>query len=529
MKYDKITRPFNMENGMFSLINMDYLMCLMSIPPGVRGKIAVSIFYHIINSTCRENSQDNDKKGSLWSSPLNIELIINLLEGDREDLKNKTSTRNNYANYINDLLKNKVFYRFGRNNSYCYFYEKNILSWGYMWDKKKSYVYPITIKKIINSYNDLWDFNWHLNQENNQNMTIEDFNIMFAYFISDLVRETPETLRKNLIVFDKKKMNANVYVNKIYSIISEKDNLFEIDTIEGFKIERMPMVIRNKFEELIPEEVKNNAGGYKSKVKNNKSLYYLRERILSNYNSIKDISESKLDVKDNPYHLMSYMERRMKEFFNLNEDIVIYNNMNFEVQACNSIHDLLKKEISLTDVFIKEWIRWFLRNTSNSLFSKNKVICGQLLRTYYDYKKVCDSNSESGLFSSIFDNMSSKYVNNVITYDLCKQFGFFLTYSFMLVKVGEKMTNDEFLSMLKSIDEKDTDEKVGMMFPIAQATFFKDNEKGLINKDCDVYKMFCKMLKENDLIPEGGVKWQKQDIEHNSFWRKIEHEYRRKN
>lgn len=534
IKYDDITRPFEMENGTFSLVNLDYSMCLLSIPPGVRGKVAYAIFSSIISPVYREKDEDTLKKGSLWSDSLSIDTIVSLIEPQQKNQKTYVSTRNNYMVYVSELIKNNIFYRFGKNNQYCYFYEKNILSWGYLWSTPY-YIYPATIKKVLSSVRDLWDFYWHvLTKEGKDDFTVNEFYDLFASMVSVMIEKSSPALKQKVRLFDNRKERATLYLKHVSQQLSTLPDLYGFEGWQGFQLERIPMSVQSKFDEIIPEEARDGSKGYKpafSKI-NRSALYRVRNKILASYTSVRSLLDSSLNVQENPYHLMFYLEKSIKEFKGIHdEEIVLYKNISAEVEACKRLYDQLHNECVKSDIFIREWIRWFVRENLDDQYTKNTIMIVQLMKTLRRFKSISIKSENEALYSSIYDDIDKMYRTSITPVDICKKYGFYLCYNFILVKSGKMIADAEMESMLCSIEQEDEVSRRNTLYSIMSATVFRDNYIGFVEEDNNVNAKYVSMLIENSCLPSDHNKnWKAQDAEHAAFWKRIkyEHEQRRK-
>jgi hypothetical protein len=527
--YDSVISPFEMENGAFSQVNLVFLSCLINIPPGVKGKVAAAIFQNIILNVYREKEEAGQKKGSRWSPAMGIEQIIAMIESSPKDEKHFMSMKNNYSSYITELLDNNIFYRLGKRNRYCYFYEKNVLSWGYLWNGP-SYVYPASIKKVLASVKDLWDFYTHDgDKEARDSLSMDEFYDLLADMLRDMVSKLHPLAKSKLKQFDKGRSGAMLYVKELSSKIKDLPDLCGLDSLEKFQVARLPMSVQDDFSDLIPPESKEGSAGYKPSFNRTSkgALKRIRDMVFINYVKVRDIPEDELQVEKNAYHLMHFLEKNIKSVKHVQDDeITIYKNLGAEKENCERIYDALRSCGQLTSMFIRSWIEWYVRDNFDFHFGKGGLITSELLKTVKKYAHSYSSCCESVLSSIIYDDLDKIHRNSFCLQDLCVKYGMFVSYNFLLVKTGRKSTDIEFDNLLDSINSQSVGEKRSTLFSIMSSTMNYGNQAFKIDIKGLVYKKFLQLLRENNCTNEEhelSFKPISEDIR--AYWRRIEHEY----
>lgn len=524
VKYDDITKPFEMENGAFSLVNVVFLLCLQNIPPGIKGRIAVALFCSIVQNVYSEGEENGQKRGSRWSPALSLENIIAMVESTPGDKKQFEYMKNNFRNYVNELLENNMFYRFGKTNHFCYFYEKNLLSWQYLWNKK-AYVYPVTVKKLLDSIPDLWDFYWH---DSDGDLSIGEFYFLLASMISDVVSRFHPSLRHKYKLFDKNSDNPIFYLKQISTLIQKEEDLSGLDSLSGFEFSRLPMSVQEKFAEIIPDESKEGSAGFKPSFNKTSrgALRRIRDVVMINYSKVRDLHEIALNVEGDPNHLLYYLEMSIKTIKRISDkDTIIYKNIGAEKEICNRIHDALREEGVLTGAFIRSWIDWFVRDRVETEYNKNKLISSELLKSLKRYLQFYRKSEES----IIFDDVNKMYMSDFSLEDACKKYGLHICYNFLFTKTGRKEADDEIDCLLSSIEKRDESTRKNVLFAIMSSTMSHGDQAYKINLDGQVYKKFKRLLDEN------GCSLLSSDMEYSpanedvcAFWRKVDHEYKQR-
>jgi len=529
---EPIRELLDCANGQFNLSQPNFTLCLNAIEKGgVKAMVSVALFNRITSNVYLLKTEGKQKKGSVWSNPIPVEEII-MDCTSRKVLGEKgiAALKPNYSRYIAELIANNVFYRFGKNNFHVYTYEKEVFSWGYM-NKKLAFVYPKTVKKLIASKTDLWNLFSHNHKPGvNSSMMIGEFSERFAMFIDELVQKMPPKTKSRFRKYTKH-YDASIYLYEVEAMLAKTDDFDGFDEYNSFDESMLPLSVEGKFSELIPGEVKSNSSnafGHQRRI-SEKSLFFINESLLAKIVAVNGLPEEQLHVSSDAYHLLSYLERKIKEKRGITDpSLVIFKSLSKEQNQCAELFDRLTATDNRDDDFIKEWIKWFVINqTLDKDFDSSYVICRALLRTYNKFSKsYLIEMGDDKVVSVLYNSMKDKYSIDCTIEELCGQFGVWLSYNFLHVSYGEKEAIDLMLGMFEEISNEEGQKKRTRIETLLKATCSRPWEPGLVTRLHPITKAMDKMVSGNNcrLADLGLSPDRTTDAQHSAFWRKINDE-----
>lgn len=523
-----IRDAFDLDDGKFSLVQNDLLLCYNFIG-GVRGTIAVSLFNRIISNVYLQTLKVDEevlRVGSLWSNPITIhDVMSDSFSGFSSESKYR-SAKNNYNMYITDLLENKVFYRFGKNNFYAYTYEKNVFSWGYMC-KDFSYIYPQTLKRLIKTEGDLWDLFWNVKKPGSESyvMELDEFMFNFASFIDDKIVYMAPSVKNLFRRFDKISENARLYIDEIKKILENVDDFAGYEEDCMFNNQSMPISLQEKFGELVPSDEKNY-----THQKNNRSrsqLYGVRRKLVK-FKEVENLEESELKVSENPEHLLSLFERRVKSIRGFEKDRVVFKNIALECLACKELYDLLVGLKVNKESFIREWIDWYVHHRLDIKINAGHVAINSMIKTFNEFsEKKSREESERGAYSSLYENIEDSFVKSVDIESICRKYGFVFVYNYLLVTQGRKEAESHFESLLLSLESMPAQTQKSALYDMQKATHCNRSRRcGFFDKDSEIKKKLGElMVKTCCTYKDFGLSvLERPNSEETAFWEKIKYE-----
>lgn len=523
---------FDLKDGSFSVVQNNLLIAYLSLK-GVKGSVSIAIFNRIVSGVyfdvLKEKTEDGDviseRSGTIWSEPATVDDIVYDLYPYFEDENTYKSTRNNLQKIINDVVDQRLFYRFGKNNFYAYTYEKNFVSWKHLFDGK-SYVYPHTLKKLLNSEADLWTLFLRSLKEGDEKpiFTLEEFFRHFALFVDGIIGELPPSVAIRFSRFDKSGKYARLFLDDCKSVAAS------IGDYEGFvddgscKMNRMPASLADKFRDIIP---KDELPGYTPpKAKSSRGAVFRNRKNMEKFSGAYQLEDGALKISEDPTHLMTYFERRFKEFSGIGHDFAIFKSVSLEILSSKELFDLLT-ENQKDEPFLKDWIRWYIRNYKDKILQDNSVIRG-LLKSYFGFMKTKIGGTKVP-HSTIFDEMKMEFKQSFDIETLCRKHGVFDVYNFIFVVEGEAEAVKHFDHFYDYVNGLGLLEKKDVVIAITRSTFHeKFPDFGyLMDKEHSVVKRLQKLAVEFasslKIVPAHIM-----DREHYDFKEKIKYEYARR-
>lgn len=527
-----IREIFDLDDGKFSLVQNDLLLCYNFIG-GVRGTIAVSLFNRIIRNVFFKKFMINEeilRIGSLWSNPLTIsEIMADCFSRFDSETRYK-STKNNYNTYITDLIDNKVFYKFGKNNFYAYTYEKNIFSWGYMC-KDVSYVYPQTLRRLIKTEDDLFNLFWNVKKTGSDFyvMEMDEFVYNFACFIDQVIISMAPTVKNRFRRFDKVAESAKLYLDEIRSVLEKTKDFEGYEEDCMFQINLLPLSLQERFDasEITPSE-QNGSKPFKPILnKYRGSQLYAVRKAMERTEEARDLSEGSLRVSEKPSHLISLLERKIKEIRGITGDKVVIKNVVRETEACKSLYDLFVDYKLNKETFIREWIDWYVRNMEEKI-SADYIIITSLSKTFLKFKEEKEREErEKGAYSSLYENINDCFKKSIDIEQICRKYGLIFVYNYLWVTQGRKEAEAQFENLLFSLEAMLPQVQRSVLWEMQKATHCNRSRRcGYFDKDSLIkVKMGEFLVKTACTYKDFGLSsFDRPNSEEAAFWEKIKHE-----
>lgn len=519
-----ILSPLDVRDGQFALVQSKILFLYNSLP-GIRGQLAVSILTRIISSV-----YVSEGEGDVWSSVFSINDIIGDIYPSFSDKEHFENTKGNVFNYIKDLLNNNIFYRFGKNGNYSYTYEKNIFSWGYFCEDK-SYVYPYTIKKILKTEKDLCNIMWH-NEEDSDSR--EKFPYEFSNFIYGLIQKTPDCVKDVLSPLEKDRGDARLYLDLLSKKLSKIDNFKGVEK-GTFKLSKLPMNIQNsfrdkKFSNIIPEDKEPGFSVRSTSIGKSKS--YAIRQIAKALEKANDMPENELELSKEPYHFLSFLERKIKTSCSLHKDSTIYGRISAEKLSCST---LLDKTVGIEDreMFLRKWAVWFSENVKGkNIFDGDFVISKEMMKTYSIFKKEYDKKNnlsfldEGAPSSDIYSDLKNDVDSDMDILKLNLKYGIFKTYNYLSLTLNKDRCKELFLNFINEVKLMGEDDRKKYLSNVIISTVKdKMKESGLFAKDERIRSGINSLLEENKCLPKDlGLSFAKiPPTSCLNFWKRVEY------
>jgi len=536
MKFDpsiKIGEVFDLKNGLFSVVQNNLLTVYLSLK-GMKGTVSSILLNRVISGVYFEVSKEEAKDGTIvssrtgtiWSEPSTVDDIVCDIYPFFDNEKTYRSTRNNIQKVLNEIIDQRFFYRFGRNNFYAYTYEKNLVSWKYLFDTE-SFVYPHTLKKMLSSEADLWALFLNSSKDGDGKLvfTLDEFFHHFALFIDGMIGELPKTVGEKFVRFDKSEKYARLFLDECRSVAST------LGDYEGFvddgscKMDRLPASISEKFSDIIPAD--ERPGYIPPRAVSSRGAVYRRKKNLEKFSESYELEDRALRICEEPTHLMTYFDRRVKETLGISHNLVIFKNVSLETEACLKIFDVLVENKN-GESFLKDWIRWYIRNhRDNILDARNSLLHG-LLKSYDVFVRSTTASSGTP-HSSIFDEIKKEFKESIDIERLCRKHGVFDVYNFIFVAEGESEATKHFDHFYEYVNNLSSIQKKDLVIEVMRSTF---NEKFidlgyLFDKDHKVVKKLQELAVQfaaNIKILPASI----MDREHYDFKERIKYEHLRR-
>lgn len=528
------------SNGQFSMVQNNLNICYPMAGSGSVGKLAGSLFDSIIRSITLRGSVPYDdtgsKKGSIWSNPMMFSDVLASCVKARSIRTSESSFRK----HMKELLDGNIFYRFGKSGLYAYTYERHIFSWD-CFSKGTAYVYPHTLMKIIRSRTDVWNLFWRVTKQGQPAvMTSMGFGIEFAKFIDGLANRMTPPAKKGCRNFDERE-NAELYLEEIAEYVNALNPFEGFEEYSSFDINELPATVMEEylgkcskgdevFADIIPVDDGGTAVRRAVRGRSKRRLLGIETHVISKMSEANKLPDFALDPVNNPRHLMSLIERRVKRAKGLPTDpeYVISRNLNIEHNEWTKLRDKLLDANCLSNDFLRDWVDWFVMNKIAPRDIDSRIVfIKELRKTFLVFKAKHTMDTINDERSTIYDDLANRFDGITPVEEFCKKYGYIIVYNFLHDKYGKKEADDVYTSFVERAKSMDEPLRKSLLVSIVRTTRSYSNERGKFDKSyTSVVNGLYALLIENDCDPITlGLHFRNsKSTSEYSFWRKIGHE-----